>query len=80
MPRVVVCFLRDMSAEFAMATIADALPYKHVIVGVGLDTDERGNLPLKFKAVLEGARKEDLCWRCTVILIRKIVLNVSQKL
>lgn len=55
---LIMCFLRDMSAEFAMATLMDALPYKDWIVGVGLDSDERGNPPIKFQAVFERARKE----------------------
>lgn len=55
---LIMCFLRDMSAEFAMATLMDALPYKESIIGVGLDSDERGNPPNKFKAVFERARKE----------------------
>lgn len=55
---LIMCFLRDMDAGFAMATLMDALPYKDCIIGVGLDSDERGNPPVKFKAVFERARKE----------------------
>ena len=55
---LIMCFLRDMSAEFAMATLMDAIPYKDAIIGVGLDSDERGNPPSKFTAVFERARKE----------------------
>ena len=55
---LIMCFLRDMSAEFAMATLMEALPYKEWIVGVGLDSDENGHPPLKFKQVFERARKE----------------------
>ena len=32
--------LRDFSAEYAMATLMEALPYRRWIVGVGLDSDE----------------------------------------
>jgi adenine deaminase len=32
-----MCFLRDQSAEYAMATLMDALPFKDVILGIGLD-------------------------------------------
>ena len=40
-----------MSAESAMATLEDSLPYRDWIVGVGLDSDEKGNPPVKFKEV-----------------------------
>jgi len=55
---LIMCFLRDWSAEFAMATLLESLPYKEWIVGVGLDSDERGNPPLKFAAVFARARAE----------------------
>jgi adenosine deaminase len=47
-----------MSAEFAMATLLQSLPYREWIVGVGLDSDERGNPPDKFAAVFRRAREE----------------------
>jgi adenosine deaminase len=56
--QLIMCFLRDMSAEFAMATLLESLPYKQWIVGVGLDSDERGNPPEKFAAVFARARAE----------------------
>ena len=56
--RLIMCFLRDMSAESAMETLAASLPYRDWIVGVGLDSDEKGNPPIKFKAVFERARAE----------------------
>ncbi|MBF6335004.1 adenosine deaminase [Nocardia abscessus] len=55
---LILCFLRDHSAEYAMATLLEALPYKSWIVGVGLDSDERGNPPSKFAAVFARARAE----------------------
>ena len=55
---LIMCFLRDMSSEFAMATLMEALPYKEWIIGVGLDSDERSNPPLKFKNVFERAKAE----------------------
>jgi adenosine deaminase len=55
---LIMCFLRDMSAEFAMATLMEALPFKDQIIGVGLDSDERGNPPRRFKEVFERARRE----------------------
>lgn len=55
---LIMCFLRDMSAESAMETLEASLPYKEWILGVGLDSDERGNPPLKFKEVFARAREE----------------------
>ena len=56
--QLIMCFLRDMSAESAMATLEQSLPYKDWIIGVGLDSDEKGNPPIKFKAVFDRARAE----------------------
>ena len=56
--QLILCFLRDWSAEFAMATLLESLPYKEWIVGVGLDSDEKGNPPMKFAAVFARARRE----------------------
>jgi adenosine deaminase len=56
--RLIMCFLRDLSAESALETLEASLPYRDWIVGVGLDSDERGNPPLKFKDVFERARGE----------------------
>jgi adenosine deaminase len=55
---LILCFLRDFQAEFAMATLVQALPYKEWIIGVGLDSDEQGNPPVKFAAVFARARAE----------------------
>ena len=56
--QLIMCFLRDMSAESAMATLDESLPHKDWIVGVGLDSDERGNPPVKYKEVFTRARAE----------------------
>ena len=56
--RLIMCFLRDLSAESAMETLEQSLPYGDWIVGVGLDSDEKGNPPLKFRDVFERARRE----------------------
>jgi adenosine deaminase len=58
--QLILCFLRDMSAESAMQTLLQALPYKHWLIGVGLDSDEKDNPPLKFAAVFARARSEGL--------------------
>jgi len=56
--QLILCFLRDWSAEFAMATLLESLPYRQWIVGVGLDSDEKNNPPVKFKKVFARAREE----------------------
>jgi adenosine deaminase len=55
---LILCMLRDLSAEHAMSTLMEALPYKDWIVGIGLDSDERGNPPSRFAAVFARARAE----------------------
>ena len=57
--RLILCFLRHLSAEQAMVTLKKALPYKDTIVAVGLDSSETGNPPDKFKAVFDRARAEN---------------------
>ena len=56
--QLILCFLRDWSAEYAMATLLESLPYKEWIVGVGLDSDEKNNPPSKFARVFARARDE----------------------
>jgi adenosine deaminase len=58
--QLILCFLRDMSAESAMETLQQALPYRDWLVGVGLDSDEKGNPPAKFAAVFAAARAHGL--------------------
>ncbi|HLV03051.1 adenosine deaminase [uncultured Georgenia sp.] len=55
---LIMCFLRDFTAEHAMSTLMEALPYRHWILGVGLDSDEKGHPPVKFAAVFARARTE----------------------
>ena len=57
---LILCFLRDMSAESALETFRAALPLKHLFIGIGLDSDERGNPPSKFAEVFALARTEGL--------------------
>jgi adenosine deaminase len=54
--RVILCFLRHLSAEDAMRTLEEALPFKDALAGVGLDSSEAGHPPSKFLAVFERAR------------------------
>ncbi|MGW6479210.1 adenosine deaminase [Streptomyces sp. NPDC055059] len=53
--RLIMCFLRDQSAESAMRTLESAKPYLDRIVGVGLDSAEVGNPASKFREVYEAA-------------------------
>jgi adenosine deaminase len=54
--RLILCFLRHLSAEDAMQTLEQALPWRDSITGVGLDSSEKGHPPSKFTAVFERAR------------------------
>jgi adenosine deaminase len=56
--RLIVCFLRHLSAEKAMRTLTEALPFKKWITAVGLDSSEQGHPPGKFTGVFERARAE----------------------
>ena len=58
--RLILCFLRHLSAEAAMETLEQALPFWNVITAVGLDSSEKGQPPSKFKAVFDRARAEGL--------------------
>ncbi|WP_394434244.1 adenosine deaminase [Streptomyces sp. SGAir0957] len=53
--KLIMCFLRDQSAESAMETLEAAKPYLDRIVGVGLDSAEVGNPAAKFREVYEAA-------------------------
>ena len=55
--QVIMCFLRDLSAGSAAETLEESLPYKDWIVGVGLDSNEKGNPPAKFADVFARARE-----------------------
>jgi adenosine deaminase len=56
--QLIMCFLRDYSAEYAMATLLESLRHRPWIIGVGLDSDERDNPPAKFAEVFKRARTE----------------------
>ncbi|MEU2130998.1 adenosine deaminase [Streptomyces sp. NPDC018352] len=53
--QLIMCFLRDESAESAMAALEAAMPYLHRISAVGLDSAEVGHPPVKFREVYEAA-------------------------
>lgn len=54
--RLILCFLRDLDAADAMATLEAALPFREHIAGVGLDSAEVGHPPAKFTEVFARAR------------------------
>ena len=56
--QLIMCFLREMSTESAMDTLERSLAYKNWIAGVGLDSNEKENPPIKFKEVFARARAE----------------------
>jgi adenine deaminase len=56
--KLILCFLRDLSAESAMETFESALPYRDHLAGVGLDSSERDHPPEKFTDVFARARAE----------------------
>jgi adenosine deaminase len=58
--RLILCFLRHLSAAEAMRTLEEALPYKDAIAAVGLDSSESGHPPRKFAEVFARARREGL--------------------
>ncbi|MBC8640052.1 adenosine deaminase [Caballeronia sp. EK] len=62
--RLILCFLRHLSEEDALATYESALPlfdkYAHRLIGVGLDSSERGHPPSKFERVFTKARERGL--------------------
>ena len=48
---LIMCFLRHLSEEAALQTLEQSLPYRHLFIGVGLDSSERGHPPEKFARV-----------------------------
>jgi len=55
---IIMCFLRHLSQEEAFKTLEQSLPYKDIIIGVGLDSSELGNPPKKFEEVFKKAKEE----------------------
>ncbi len=53
---LILCFLRHLSEEEAIATLEDAMPCRDKFIGVGLDSSEVGHPPEKFARVFERAR------------------------
>ena len=56
--KLILCFLRHLSVDSAMAALKEAIPFKNWIVGVGLDSTEAGYPPEKFTRVFEKSLAE----------------------
>ncbi len=56
--QIIMCFLRHLDEESAFTTLEMALVHKDKIVGVGLDSSEKGHPPEKFQRVFEKALAE----------------------
>jgi len=57
---LILCFLRHLSEEDALATLKDAEPYLDRIIGVGLDSSEVGHPPANFRRAYQAARERGL--------------------
>ena len=56
--KIIMCFLRHLDEELCFDVLKDAINHKDKIIGVGLDSSEKGNPPKKFKRLFEEAIKE----------------------
>ena len=57
---LILCFLRHLSEDDALACLAQAKPYRDHLLGVGLDSSEVGNPPEKFARVFSQAKEMGL--------------------
>ena len=67
---LILCFLRDHSAESAAETLEASVPFAEKILGVGLDSDERDNPPAKFASVFARARSTATADYCQLRLFQ----------
>ena len=54
---LIMCFLRHLPEEEALATLEQSLPYRDKFIGVGLDSSERGHPPEKFAHVFARCKE-----------------------
>lgn len=54
---LIMCFLRHLSEEEAFLNLQQALPYREQIIGIGLDSSERGHPPEKFARVFARCKE-----------------------
>jgi len=57
---LIMCFLRHLDEDSAMATLKAAEPWLEHLVGVGLDSSEVGHPPSKFARVVKAAKGRGL--------------------
>ena len=55
--RLIMCFLRHLSEEAAFDTLTQSEPFLDRIIGVGLDSSEKGHPPEKFSRVFAKSRE-----------------------
>ena len=55
---IIMCFLRHLDEEPCFEVLKHATKHKDKIIGVGLDSSEKGNPPQKFKRLFDAAIKE----------------------
>ena len=55
---IIMCFLRHLDEEQCFEVLKHAIKHKDKIIGVGLDSSEKGNPPQKFKRLFDAAIKE----------------------
>ncbi len=55
--QLILCFLRHLSEDDALATLEAALPFKPHFIGVGLDSSELDHPPEKFERVFARCRE-----------------------
>ena len=56
--KIIMCFLRHLEEESCFDVLNQACNHKDKIIGVGLDSSEKGNPPSKFKRLFERAMEE----------------------
>jgi len=54
---LILCFLRHLPGEDALATIEEAEPFLEGVIGVGIDSSEQGRPPELFEAAFARARE-----------------------
>ena len=54
---LILCFLRHLSEREAFETLEQAMPYRDLFIGVGLDSSEVGHPPEKFSSVFARCRE-----------------------
>ncbi|MFO0995418.1 MAG: adenosine deaminase [Alphaproteobacteria bacterium] len=53
---LILCFLRHLSEDAAFEVLDEAEPFRRHVIGVGLDSSERGHPPSKFARVFRRCR------------------------